>query len=211
MSVEKVLSPTDGSVIGYKVRWRDSAGTSRRKTVRLWRDAVALDAEIKRKKVMGELVTHEKGKIKLCDFWDVYLRQYAEANVTPRTLDSYRRLWLKHIDPVLGDRAVRSITREDTSALSVRLSLTLSSSTVRKILAIFGGVLQRAVEWGYIATNPASGVRKPRLVQRTGQALTGSAISAICAELDLRSATIVRVLSGTGIRPGELRALLWSD
>lgn len=171
---------------------------------------MALDAEIKRKKVMGELVTHEKGKIKLCDFWDVYVKNYTAA-VTPRTFDSYRRLWSKHIEPALGDTAVRSLDRESVAALSATLSAKLSPATVRKCLAVLHSVLARAVEWGYISTNPATGVRKPRLVQRTGTALNSDQLSALCAELDKRSAVIARVLTGSGLRPGELRALTWGD
>lgn len=207
LSIEKL---DDGT--GYKVRWRDTAGRSRRKKVTLWRDAVRLDGEMKRKKAMGELIAHEKGTIRLCDFWELWLQNYAASNLSARTTASYKRLWESHLAPNLGSTTLRALSPEHCANVCATISKQLAPSSVRKVFAILQGVLQRAVEWGYIPTNPAQGVKRPKLVQRRGRALTHEQIEALCAELGHpRSAAIVRLLAYTGLRPGELRALRWTD
>jgi len=205
MSIEKRRA-------GYTVRWRDSTGVQCSKHVTLWRDAIALDGEMKRKKAMGELVAHEKGKIMLEDFWEVWWLNYALPQLTSRTRAVYGRLWSTHVIRALGPRSkVKEISREDVAAAVSTWSRSLAPSSVRKVSAVLQGVLERAVEWGYIPTNPAKGVRRPKLVQRRGRVITQEELEALCLELGPRSATIVRVLAYTGIRPGELRGLQWGD
>lgn len=204
MSIEK---QEDGR---YLVRWRDSDGKQRSRTVYRQRDAITLDGEIKRKKAMGELIAHERGAIKLVDFWEVWWEKYASSMLTPRTRDTYRRLWKKHLAPSLGSRALKSITTEHVAALIASLSKQLSPASVRQCAAILQGLLQRAVEWRYVPTNPAIGVKKPKLVQRRGRALSAEQVAKLCSELDARSRAIASTLSATGLRPGELRQLRWS-
>lgn len=207
MSVEKARTGA-----GYTVRWRDSTGRQRSKRVTLYRDAVQLDGEMKRKRAMGELVTHERGAVRLCDFWPLWVERYGAIHVTRRTMESYDWLWRKHLNPALGRYRLRDLTAEDIDAMTARLSRTLSAGSVRKCVAVLQGVLQKAVDWQYISTNVARGAEKPRVVAREGQALTDEQLAALVNELPtLRSKVIVRVLAGTGLRPGELRALRWRD
>lgn len=195
---------------GYCVRWRDTEGRARSRQVRLWRDAVALDGEMKRKKAMGELVTHERGAIRLDDFWEVWWQRYAQTHLTLRTQDNYERLWRRHIQPALGRSRTKNISHEDVDHLVGQLSRKLAPTSVRKVLAVLQCVLQRAVDWGYVNRNAAQGVKRPKLVkQRESIALTQEMVSALRKEFDLRGSTIVAVLAGSGIRPGELRALTW--
>lgn len=207
MSIEK-RSAGDG----YNVRWRDTAGRQRSKKVTLWRDAVALDGEMKRKKAMGELIVHERGNAKLEDFWLLWLERYGRVHITARTLDGYERLWRRHVVPELGRSRLRDLTREDIAQLVAKLSGKLSPGSVHKVVAVLQGVLQRAVEWQYIPTNPCQGTRKPRLAAREGIALDEQQLAALVDELpDLRSRTVVAFLVYTGLRPGEMRALAWRD
>lgn len=199
---------------GYSVRWRDASGQPHKQQVQLHRDAVRLDGEMKRKKAMGELVAHEKGKIRFDDFWPVWREGYGVTHLTPRSLENYEQLYSKHISPRIGSSRLRDIDRELVSAFTSRLTAHLSPSSTRKVLAVLQGALARAVEWGYVATNPMVGSRKPKLVQRRGRALTVKQVQAIIDEFregDLRSRVVVRVLAGTGMRPGEMRALRWEN
>lgn len=197
---------------GYTVRWRDTAGKQRSKQVVLWRDAVALDGDLKRRKAMGDLITHERGHMRVEDFWLLWLERYGRTYLTPRTLENYTQLWAKHVGPRLGYAELRNVTPEDVADLTSKLVRKLAPSSVHKVLAVVQGVFQRAVEWQYIATNPASRARKPLLVTREGVALSWDQMTALTLELpNLRDRTIVTVLAGSGLRPGELRALRWAD
>lgn len=206
MSVEK--NPNGA---GYRVRWRDPDGRQRAKTVRLWRDAVTLDGEIKRKRAMGELIAHEKGAMRLCDFWPLWVAQYA-AVLSPRTQANYDQMWRKHLAPTLGQTPLRSVSRESVAALVIKLNQVLSPASVRKALSLLQSVYARAIEWGYVATNPAVGIRKPRLTKTRGRALTWPEQQSLVAELpSLRDVAIVETLASSGLRPGEIRALCWED
>ena len=197
---------------GYTVRWRDSSGRHCSKQVTRWRDAITLDGEMTRKKAMGELIVHEKSHIRLGDFYELWLEKYATPNLTARSRTNYEQLWKKHIASTLGSQYLCQLDRESVASLIASLHTGLAPSTTRKVMAVLQSVLQRAVEWGYLPTNPAAGIKKPRLMQREGRVLGHEDIAALLKELpDNRSRVIVGTLYETGIRPGELRALTWAD
>jgi integrase len=61
------------------------------------------------------------------------------------------------------------------------------------------------------SSSPRSRARALILLAFQDKCCGSSRVEALCKELDLRSATIVRVLAHTGLRPGELRELTWQD
>ncbi|MDP9276122.1 MAG: site-specific integrase, partial [Chloroflexota bacterium] len=86
--------------------------------------------------------------------------------------------------------------------------------TVRKTLAFLQGVLQRAVEWRRIDSNPVKAVRKPpQRKTRVVDLLPAAAVEEMRAKLRgqkrMRDATLVCVLAYAGLRPGEALALEW--
>lgn len=198
---------------GYTVRWRDSAGRAHSRQVALRRDAVALDGELKRKKSMGEMPIHDKGRIRLDDFWELWWENYAISNLTPRTRENYEILWRTHCAKQLGGSRLREIDTEMLASWSSRLSRSLSASSTRKVMAVLQGVLQRAADWGYIPNNPLRGIKRPKLVaKRRGRALTDAEVQLLIDELPTRRDKVVaRVLVDLGLRPGELRAMQWHD
>lgn len=77
-------------------------------------------------------------------------------------LESYAITWDHHVLAHISGLRLRELTpqvleryRGDLAAAGVGLP------TQRRVLVIVQGILQRAVEWGYIPTNPAKVVRKP--------------------------------------------------
>jgi integrase len=86
--------------------------------------------------------------------------------------------------------------------------------TIRKLLSIIQGVLQRAVEWHRLQTNPARAVRKPpqrraRRVEPPSPLAVERMRARLRAEGRLRDATLVCLLAYAGLRPGEALALQW--
>ncbi len=210
MSVEKTA---DGQ---WRVRWREG-GRNRSKIIGRKRDAEAFDAEVRRRRRMGELAMADQGRVTLADFSAEWFRVYAIAHLTPKSRQVYASLWDTHILPAIGGFRLSDLSPEHIDALHADLaSKGLAPGTVRKCLAILQGVLQRAVEWRRIPSNPAALVRKPRAVsQRRVQPLAPATVEAIrghfLAAGRQRDATIVSVLAYSGLRPGELRALVWAN
>jgi integrase len=86
--------------------------------------------------------------------------------------------------------------------------------TIRKLMSIVQGVLQRAVEWHRLTTNPARAVRKPpqkrmRRIEPPSPLAVERMRARLRANARLRDATLVCVLAYAGLRPGEALALEW--
>jgi integrase len=87
---------------------------------------------------------------------------------------------------------------------------------VRKSLAVLQSILQRAVEWERIRSNPARSVRKPPMRRdRAITPLAPEAVERIRATLvdtgRVRDATLVSLLAYAGVRPQEAVALRWRN
>ncbi|WP_231641707.1 hypothetical protein [Saccharomonospora sp. NB11] len=89
----------------------------------------------------------------------------------------------------------------------------MASSTVRQIRAITSGVLNAAVRWDWIASNPAKVAQRPR--QPPPQPNPPSPEQAVrmvkkAFQLDEAWGTLVWLVMTTGMRRGEVCALRWS-
>lgn len=89
----------------------------------------------------------------------------------------------------------------------------MAASSVRQIHAIISGVLNAAVRWEWIATNPAKVAQKPK--QKPPQPDPPSSADAArlveeAFKMDDDWGTLVWLVMTTGVRRGEICALRWS-
>jgi integrase len=112
---------------------------------------------------------------------------------------------------------LRQLTTERIQRASADLlAAGVPPATVRKALTLLQGMLERAVQWGRIANNPARYVRKPpnppkRMTQPLSPRQVESLRRTLSKRKRLRDATLVSVLAYAGLRPGEALALRWRD
>ena len=213
MSIERV-ERRDGSVV-WRVRWRQGS-RNRSKVVGRKRDAEAFDAELRRRKRTGELAQLDAGKEPLREFGEEWWSLHAQPNLARSTLELYAMLWDTHILPRLGEVPLRELTPEVVNRFRVELEADgVGRVSVRKALTLLHGVLQRACEWGRIASNPVSAVRKP--AGGRSRAVTPLSPETVEGMRDwllrrglVRDATLVSVLAYAGLRPGEALALTWA-
>jgi integrase len=214
MSIEKRQLQSGG--VAWRVRWREG-GHNRVRQFDRKRDAEGFDAEIRRRKRLGELDLLDAGRETLADFAREWWRLYAEPNLERATLVGYAGLWDRYVLPRLGGFELRALTPELLEACQADLRAAgVGDPTIRKTLAIIQSVLQRAVIWRRIPSNPAAAIRKPsQRRSRTVRPLAPASVERIRAQLleDGRQgdATLVSVLAYAGLRPGEALALRWSD
>jgi integrase len=205
----------DGPV--YRVLWRDERRALRSRTFSRKRDAEAWEAKVKLAKRQGELAALDAGQQTLKAFIDEWWRLYAEPNLAPKTLDLYARFRDRLIVPKLGHLQLRRLTPERIQSFRLELEKEgVGRETIRKTLAMLQGVLERGVEWGRIASNPARFVRKPPQGRtRTISPLSPVAVERLRREMLRREwkrdAALVSVLAYAGLRPSEALALRWRD
>lgn len=212
MSIEKVTRKS-GAVV-WRVRWRE-ADRNRARTFDRKADAARFETEVRRRQQTGDLPPVEGGRETLATFAEKWWKTYAVPNLASKTRRVYAELWDRHIGPRLGTVALRELTPELIASFRADLTAAgVGDPTVRKTLAFLQGVLQRAVEWRRIDSNPVKAVRKPpQRKTRIFDLPSAAAVEAMRAELRaqnrMRDATLVCVLAYAGLRPGEALALEW--
>src|SRR3954470_943729 len=200
----------------WSVRWREGDRNRSRNFDRK-RDAEAFDAELRRRRRLGDLDLLDAGKESLADFAREGGTVYAEPHLAAKTLRMYADLWDRHVLPRLGSLELRRITPEVVENFQSDLRKAgVGDPTILKTLSLLQGVLRRAVIWRRIAMNPVTAIKKPtqrrRHVVHPAAPATVEAIRASLLREDrLRDATLVSVLAYSGLRPGEALALRWGD
>jgi integrase len=200
---------------GWRVRWREG-GRNRARIFDRKTDAVAFEAETRRRSRAGDLAALDAGQETLQEFAEEWWQLYAAPNLAPTTLASYASLWDAHVLPRLGGLRLRDIDPQTIARF--RADLTAASvgpSSIRRVMVILQGVLERAVEWQRIRTNPARAVRKPpqrrvRAVRPLAPAQVEAMRTHLLEHGHMRDAVLVSVLAYAGLRPSEALALTWA-
>jgi integrase len=201
MSWRKVPDEKGG---GYEVRWRQ--GTRHRsRTFKSRDDARAFDREVQRRARLGSLADLGAG---------IELRHGVVAAIRARAAGALhssplRRGWDGHVLPRLGDyqlRELRAGVIED-ELVDAMLADGVGLATVRKALYMVRSCLAYAVRRDLLPYNQAREVDLPKGTRRAVNPLPPEAIERMRAGLPLRDATLVSMMYGAGLRPGEALAL----
>jgi len=215
VSVEKV-ERAGGAV--WRVRWRDEQGQPHSRVIGRKADAVALDAELKRAKRVGSVLPFSSGSAEtLDDFAKVWFGRYVVPSLARHTQFAYASMLDVHIGPRIGDLPLRSVTAEVIWELRASMSKAgVGDAATRKTLVVLQSLLQRAVEWGRLESNPARLVRKPsqtrtRVVRPLSPLDVEGMRKALLTDGKQLDATLIAVLAYAGLRPGEALGLRWHD
>ena len=150
---------------------------------------------------------------------------YAKPNIRPTTADSYRLGIEKHVIPRIGDIKLNKLTSREIQKMYKDLQENgrlrksqkskkpgLSSSTVRGIHMMLHNALDRAVKERLILRNPTEDCIIPKIQKQEMKILHPEDMKAYLEAADKRGVLPMFYLElVTGIRKGELTALLWSD
>ena len=214
MSVERRV--LESGRVTWRVRWRERSG-NRSRQFDLRRDAYAFDAEVRRRRRLGSLGMLDAGTESLADFAQEWWRVYARPTLAPKTLLVYADAWDRHVLPRLGGLSLRELTPRVVEGFQSDLrAARVGDPMVVKVMTLLQGVLQRAVVWERIPSNPVASVRKPpQRRSRVVRPLSPSSVEDVRASLlrcnRLADATLVSALAYAGLRPGEALALRWAD
>ncbi|MGP1581040.1 MAG: site-specific integrase [Wolinella sp.] len=142
----------------------------------------------------------------MAEFW------LKTRTLKPLTLKAYRQDLARHILPLFGALELKAITPLMLKEWQSKLGLLgLSAKRINNIRAVFAGILNEAVALELIARNPFAGISKPKGQKNEIAPLCLSEIKTLLGVCDEAFKNVLKVAFFTGLRPGELIALSWSD
>ena len=152
---------------------------------------------------------------------------YAEPRLREKTKHYYLNYIDNHIIPELGNTPLEKLTTIQIQKFYNDLQKSgriqrythiklkdkgLSTRVVRGIHTLLNNCLEQAVAERLLLTNPAKGCRLPKLEKREIKILPEDKIGPYLAEAERRGLLAAFYLElTTGLRRGELLALLWTD
>jgi integrase len=160
-------------------------------------------------------VVFDAENLTLGEYLDRWLEASVRGSVWHTTYRDYAGHVRNHIAPELGRLKVAKLTSPHVQALyRKKLDSGLSPRTVNYIHATLHKALEQAVRWRLVPYNVSDGATKPRQERRETLALTLEQVFAflkVAREAQDRFEALYVVAVFTGMRPGELLGLRWSD
>lgn len=144
-------------------------------------------------------------------------KELVRAHVYLRSLSNYKH----HILPYFQGRKMVSIKPMELESWQNRLLLKYKPLSVQKYRSIFYGILTKAYQNELIAKNPFDMVMAPKLKSRHFSSEENEAINPFTQkEIETLVAAnddetympnFIKLMSNSGMRPGELISLTWKD
>lgn len=192
-----------------RTRFYKFDGAGKRKRIAVY-GANLEDAQAKRRKLEGQrIASFDAYKRRFSDYLTEWLTQSSSQRAwSPRTVDLYKHLIDKHIEPQLGSVALGKITKELVSSYFAQLKV--GSRTRQQVYHILRASLANAVESDVLALNPVG--RAPRHSYKQFRSLTQEeARRLLDAAKTSKHFMLVYLALATGMRQGELFALRWES
>ncbi len=200
---------------------RDAAGKRRQK----WHSVKGTrkDAEREVARLVNEMNNGayiEPSRMKVDEYLERWLKEYAEPRVSPKTYERYAAIVRQNIVPAIGNYAlsklnplhIQSFYTEALSSGRKSRRGGLSAQTVVHFHRVLRKALDQAIKWQLLARNPADAVEPPKVPRQQMRALNEN-----------EAAALIRLVKGgrlhlpvfiavtTGLRRGEILALRWED
>jgi integrase len=128
------------------------------------------------------------------------------------TQHGYKTVLNNHVLPAWRDRRLRDIERIGIQQwVGEKFRQGTGWQTVRNAWVLLSGILESAVEYGYLTTDPARGVKFPQKgLKEKPTIIAGETFTKLLDQISEPHRTMVRLIAATGLRIGELLALRWS-
>jgi integrase len=128
------------------------------------------------------------------------------------TQHGYKTVLANHVLPAWKDWRLRDVERLAIQQwIAEKFVRKTGWQTVRNSWVLLSSILESAVEYGYLRTNPARGVKFPQKGLKEKPAIiAGESLAKLLEHLGEPHGAMVQLIAATGLRIGELLALRWS-
>ena len=128
------------------------------------------------------------------------------------TQHGYKAVLANHVLPAWKEWRLRDIERLAIQQwVAEKFAKKTGWQTIRNSWVLLSGILESAVEYGYLQTNQARGIKFPQKGLKEKPAIIeGESLVKLLDELGEPYRTMVQLIAATGLRIGELLALRWS-
>lgn len=179
-------------------------------------------AELKLKNGKGD-----KGNIRFVEFARIYYKEYAEKELSPTTvtggkttlknyvLPEIANMPLNKIDALTIQRIINNLKERDKERLDKNGNVVkLSPTSVNNVYRLLRKILNKAIAWDYIETNPVLKVKAPGVAKTEKASYNRDELIEILDILkkeDPLTETLFTISICTGVRRGELVGLHLED
>lgn len=145
----------------------------------------------------------------------VFLDQWLDAerpSLKPNTISFYENS-VRRWKGVIGSIALEKVSALDVQAGTNKLAQRYAASSVRRSLTTLKTAFGRAVAWGLLPRNPAESAKSPRVARTEMRCWSESEATKFlqAVEGETRYDVLFRLALASGMRVGELTALMWTD
>ncbi len=155
----------------------------------------------------------EDRKITFHDFGKRYL-DYAKTIKSSTSLERDEGIIQKHLLPQFGEKYLFEITLDAGERYRAkRLTEGANPATINKETNLLKAMLNQAVRWNYLKTNPLQGMKQLKEPPGRVRYLNMQELSALLTACSRNKAllAIVQIALHTGMRRGEILALRWRN
>ena len=153
----------------------------------------------------------------LDDFASEYF-ELQKTQIRAHTLHKNILNYNKHISPYFGYKLINTLTPMQFEKWQNKLLLNYKYLTVQRYRSILYSILEKAYKNDIIVKNPLVKVNAPKMQQKalleqeeSQDPFTQDEINTIMSHATGYMANFIKIMLSTGMRPGEIIALKWSD
>ncbi len=159
----------------------------------------------------GEVLGVREEGIRLRDFVERKYWPAVKSTLAPTWAERSRYILDHIILPRFGGMKLSGLRQEEVEAWYAERLGQVKASTANKELARLKHLLNRAVKWGYLKSNPAKEVAKAKEAPGRVRYLTPEEREALLREGNPTLRLYILAALHTGARRGELLRLTWAD
>ena len=192
---------------------RDPSG----KRLRIWRrartrhEAASLEARLIAERDTGIAVS--PGAVTVSEFLDRWLKDHGEPNLKAKTVQRYAEIIRLHLNPAIGAVLLSKLRpMHIQGVLSKAREAGLSARTCLHVHRLLRTALAQAVRWQLLSLNPADACDPPKVPVSEIALPDLAAIQRLLTAADeTRHGLMIALTLESGLRYGEVTALVWDD